>query len=500
MHSKKLFKNTALMTSFSVLMRIIGLSFQVFISNAIGAEGIGLFQLVMSVNSLAITVATSGVRFAVTRLVAEVIGERRAQDVRRVVRCCFLYAAVFGLIAFLLVFFNSEYLAEFWAGDIRTAMPIKIFSLGLIFISVTTVTGGYFTAVGRIGRGALIQLAEQLLMITFTMLALPRAAGDMVVGCSSIAAASVAADVLIFIISITVYLLDVRRYGHSLGKGRYFSRLISIAMPLALSAYARTVLSTLQHMLTPTGLRKSGASAEEALSSYGIVHGMALPLVLFPSALFTSLAELLIPELTEHQVSGNTTMVNKTVNRILKLCLAFSICCASVLFTFGDSLGSTLYNNDSVGHYVKLLAPLVIIMYMDTVTDGMLKGLGQQLYTMGVNIADAALSLAMVFWLLPIYAVKAYIFMIFTTECINFILSMLRLVRMAEVRINFGDILVPLLCSLLAVNVAQLLLNVTGSDGTKIGLAAALCLSALLCALLLRLFSSLNRERSPLRI
>ena len=139
-------------------------------------------------------------------------------------------------------------------------------------------------------------------------------------------------------------------------------------------------------------------------------------------------------------------------------------------------------------------------MYMDTVTDGMLKGLGQQLYTMGVNIADAALSLAMVFWLLPIYAVKAYIFMIFTTECINFILSMLRLVRMAEVRINFGDILVPLICSLLAVNVAQLLLNVTGSDGTKIGLAAALCLSAILCALLLRLFFSLNRERSPIRI
>ena len=123
MHSKKLFKNTALMTSFSVLMRIIGLSFQVFISNTIGAEGIGLFQLVMSVNSLAITVATSGVRFAVTRLVAEVIGERRTQDVRRVVRCCFLYAAAFGLIAFLLVFFNAEYLAEFWASIYARLCP-----------------------------------------------------------------------------------------------------------------------------------------------------------------------------------------------------------------------------------------------------------------------------------------------------------------------------------------------------------------------------------------
>ncbi|MDD6189709.1 MAG: oligosaccharide flippase family protein [Clostridiales bacterium] len=500
MNSKKLLKNTVLMTMFSVFMRMIGLSFQVFISNSIGAEGIGLFQLVMSVNSLAITVATSGVRFAVTRLVAEVIGERKQRDVRSVVNCCFLYAALFGVLAFVLVFFNAEYLARYWAGDIRTAMPIKILSFGLIFISLTTVTGGYFTAVGRVGRAAIIQLVEQLMMISFTFYALPRAAGDMVSGCTAISRSSVCADMFTFIISMSVYFADVRRYGKSSGSKKYFSRLVSISLPLAASAYARTVLNTLQHMLTPAGLRKSGASAEDALASYGAVHGMALPVVLFPSALFTSLAELLIPELTEHQVSGNTVMVNKTVNRILKLCLSFSICCAAVLFTFGEDIGLTLYNDVSVGYYVKLLSPLVIIMYMDTVTDGMLKGLGQQLYTMGVNIADAALSLAMVFFLLPIYAVKAYIFMIFFTECFNFALSILRLTRMADIHINISDILLPLLCSLVSVNLSLLLLNVTGCGGTKLGLAVAICLSALLCVFLLRIFYALSPGKSVIRM
>lgn len=500
MHSKKLFKNTALMTSFSLLMRIIGLGFQIFISNSIGAEGVGLFQLVMSVNALAITVATSGVRFAVTRLTAEVVGEGQQNDIRKVVNCCFVYASIFSVIAFLLVFSGAEYLAEFWAGDIRTAMPIRIYSFGLIFISITSVTGGYFTAVGHVGRGALIQLAEQLIMICLTMFALPRSTSGIVSGCCTLAAVSVVTDVLILILSISVYLFDVRRFGKPSNSGNYFSRLIAIATPLALSSYARTVLNTLQHMLTPAGLRKSGATAEEALASYGIVHGMAIPLILFPSALFTSLAELLIPELTEHQVTGNTSMVNMTVNRILRLCLAFSICCAAILFTFGDSLGQILYNNASVGHYVKLLAPLIIIMYMDTVTDGMLKGLGQQLYTMGVNIADAALSLAMVFWLIPLYAIKAYIFMIFTTECINFMLSMMRLVRMAEIRISAGDILVPLLCSLLAVNISQLILNTSSAGNTRLGLIAAVLISSLLCVLLLRLFSSLNREKTMVRI
>ncbi len=494
MNSRKLLKNTVLMTVFSVLMRIIGLSFQVFISKSIGAEGIGLFQLVMSVNGLAITVATSGVRFAVTRLVAEVIGEGKHNDVRRVVNCCFGYAAVFGIISFVLVFFNADYLAGFWAGDIRTAVPIRTLSFGLLFISLTTVTGGYFTAVGRIGRSAVIQLCEQLFMICFTMLALPRSSGDMVSGCTAIAASAVCADTFIFIISMAAYFWDARRYPRISRGGKYLTRLISISLPLAVSAYARTVLNTLQHMLTPAGLRRSGVSAEEALAAYGTVHGMALPVVLFPSALFTSLAELLIPELTEYQVSGNTEMANRTVNRILRLCLSFSICCAAVLFTFGKDIGIALYGDAAVGHYVKLFAPLVIIMYMDTVTDGMLKGLGQQLYSMGVNIADAALSLALVFWLLPIYAIKAYIFMIFFTECFNFALSMLRLLKLAEVRIRLVDFLRPLLCSLLSVNFSQLLLRLSGFEGSKPGLAAAIILASLLCFLLLRLFPQFSRS------
>lgn len=483
------------MTFFSVLMRTIGLSFQVFISNSIGAEGVGLFQLVMSVNSLAITVATSGVRFAVTRLTAEVIGEGRPGDVRKVVRCCFIYAAGFGLLAFVLVFLNSGHLARFWAGDLRTEIPVKIFSLGLVFISLSTVIGGYFTAVGRIGRAALLQLGEQLCMICLTMLFLPHTKGSMENGCSAIATASVAADAIIFIISIAVYWQDVRRYRSAHRKGKYFSRLLSISLPLALSAYARTVLNTLQHMLTPAGLRRSGASAEEALSAYGVVHGMALPLVLFPSALFTSLAELLIPELTTHQISGNADMVNRTVNRTLRLCLAFSICCAAILFTFGGKLGELLYKNAEAGHYARLLSPLVVIMYMDTVTDGMLKGLGQQLYTMGVNIVDAALSLAMVFWLLPIYAVKAYIFIIFFTECFNFILSMLRLTRMADIHINIKDIIRPLLCSLISVNFPLLLLNMSGLENSKIALAAVILISSLLCAILLRGFGQYFRKQ-----
>ncbi len=487
MNNKKLLKNTVLLTAFSVIMRIIGLGFQVYISNSVGAAGIGLYQLVMSVHALAITVATSGVRFAVTRIIAEILGRRRPGDVRRAVLCCFAYAAFFGTLAFTLVFFNSSFLAAHWAGDIRAAEPIRILSCGLIFISLTTVIGGYFTAVGRVGRAALIQLFEQLVMICCTLWLLPRSGGGMTQSCCALARASVISDAAVFLISISVFALDVRRYGRARGGQSCLSRLVSISLPLAASAYARTALSTLQHMLTPAGLRKSGATADEALAVYGSIHGMVFPVIAFPSALFASIAELMIPELTEYQVSGRHEKAAETVNGVLRLCLSFSVCCAVILFFFGRDIGSALYRQSQAGEYIRLLSPLVIIMYMDTVTDGMLKGLGQQLWSMGINIADAAISLAMVFFLLPLYAIRAYIFIIFFSECFNFALSIYRLSRLVHISLTAGDILRPLLCALCAVNLSSLALRLLRLGPTRPALFCAVLLSALICLILLRL-------------
>ena len=97
------------------------------------------------------------------------------------------------------------------------------------------------------------------------------------------------------------------------------------------------------------------------------------------------------------------------------------------MFFFADHLGLAVYKSTEAGHYIRILAPLVPIMYTDMTVDGCLKGLGQQVWSMGINIADALIGLAMVWWLLPRYALAAYIAVIYLTELFNFVLSMLRL-------------------------------------------------------------------------
>ena len=459
---KKLLLDTATLTASSFILRGLGLVFQVHISAAIGDSGVGLFQLIMSVQALAITLASSGIRYAVTRLVSEEIGMGRREAVRCVMRRCFAWALAFSTLAFCIQFFGAWTIGSTLVGDSRTVPSLRIISFGLPFLSMSAVMGGYFTAVQRAYKSAVVQLFEQVSMIVCVALLLPRVpTGRLELACAAIALGTALADLLSFLLSFVLYCIDRRRFPAG-GNGRGLSaRLIHMGLPLAMSAWARSALSTLQHLLVPGGLKRSGATADAALAAYGVVHGMVLPLLLFPSAFFISLAELLIPELTEAQMRGDARRTQQLVGHIYRLCLCFSVAAAAVFLFFGQALGSALYGSDA-GGYTRLLAPLVIIMFMDTVTDGMLKGLGQQLHSMGINIADALLSVIMVYTLLPRWGIPAYLFTICFTETFNFVLSIIRLRRVTPIPLSLRDLLIPVLCSLAATNAALLLLRLIG--------------------------------------
>ena len=220
-----------------------------------------------------------------------------------------------------------------------------------------------------------------------------------------------------------------RHYAAPPGGKRITARMLKIALPLAISAYARSALSTLQHLLVPRGLKAAGYSADGALSGYGTIQGMALPIVFFPSCILTAAAELIVPELTEAQVQQNQKEIHKTTAELLRLSLFFSLAVAVFLFLFADLLGQAVYHSGDAGHYIRILAPLIPVMYTDMMVDGCLKGLGQQVWSMAINILDALLGLLLVWQLLPRYALTAYIATIYFTEAVNFALSIKRLRR-----------------------------------------------------------------------
>ena len=289
---KRLIVNTALLTGASLLMRCIGMVFQAWLAGRIGAAGIGLYQLVMSVELLATTFAISGIRFAVTRLVAEEIGLGRGGGVGGAMSRCAAYSLVFGAAACVILYLFAEPIGFLWIGDARTVMSLRILAFGLPFIALSSVLSGYFTACGRIWKPSLVHLLEQLACAGLVVLFLGRAPeGDIERSCAAVASGVTAADMLSLGLMLCFYLGDRRRHAERGGGSvRLTARMFGVALPLAVSAYARSALSTLEHLLVPRGFRRSGLSADAALAGYGVIQGMAMPIIGFPSCLLGAVA------------------------------------------------------------------------------------------------------------------------------------------------------------------------------------------------------------------
>ena len=484
--------NTALLTVSGLAMRLVGMVWQIWLVSRIGEAGTGLFQLVMSVNALALTVAVSGSRYAVTRLVAEETGMDRPQGAAHALDNCLLYGLGFGLTAGLILLAGARPLGFLWLEDARTVRPLMLLALTMPLEGLSAVMHGYFTAVGRVWKGVIISVCQQLTTIAVTApLLLASPAGNLEQAVSRIAAGALAGELLGAAALGCVFLLDRRRHGllpspDAPRQPGMTGRMLRIALPLAAASYGRSGLSTLQHLLVPRGLRASGLAAEAALAGYGVIQGMALPAVLFPSCLMLAVAELIVPKLTERQIQGRVGAIRRITEDVLEKSLAFSAVTAALLLAQGDSLGLALYGSEEAGRYIRLFALIVPVMYMDTAADGCLKGLGEMMFCMYVNIADVGLSALLVWLALPRWGLAAYIGVICFTEAFNFALSIGRLRKVSGFRIRWRQIGAVALAAALAAGTALLTGRLTSAAESALSLAVSMGLGLGVYCLALR--------------
>lgn len=421
-------RNTLLMTAAGIVLRCVGLSYQIWLAESIGQAGIGLFQLIGTVNMFCATLAISGIRFATTRLVSEEIGLGRAAGVGSAVEKCLVYAVCFGTLAFMVMFFGAQRIGFLWIGDARTVLSLKTLSISMPMLALGSVFSGFFIATARVWHASAIQIAEQLINI-FSAFMLLQPGGDIEHSCAAIARSNVIADSCSLALSAIVYFIVRPRETQGFNENGLGKRMLGIALPLAFSAYARTALTSLMNLMVPRKLRVSGLSAERALAGYGIIGGMVFPIISFPSCLLSAAAELSISHLTAAQMQDDGERIRKTVKILLSAAGLFSLVIALLLFFFSEILGVYIYKSLEAGRYIRLFALLVPIMYMDIVTDGCLKGLGQMNSSMRYNICEAALGLIFVMTLVPRWGLGGYIFVLFFCEGFNFTLSMRRLLK-----------------------------------------------------------------------
>ena len=447
--ARQIFRNALLLTAASLLIRTVGVWFQVAISNRAGPEVMGLFSLMSGVYGFALTLATSGIHLGVTRVITEAISRGREERVGAIMKKASAYALLCGGTAALLLFFGAERIGTRWLADSRTVPSLRLFALSLPLISLTSVFGGYFTAVRKTYKSAILQVLEQGVKIFFTMRLLAfYTDGSAEALLRALVLGGLLEEIFSFFPELLLFWTDYRRRFRRVGgSGSEGREMVRITLPMAFTALIRSGLLTLQHVLIPRLLKNSGSSHSLALISYGKIHSMALPIVLYPAALISSFAGLLIPLLAECRVREERKRIDYIVSRVFWLSAVFSIGVGGILACFSESFGELLYPNTGAGHYIRILAPLIPIMYLDTATDAMLKGLNQQLFSMKINIADAAISVLLVWLLIPRYGINGYLMSIYISETFNTVCSVWRLLSVTRVTPRLLKwVYLPLLC------------------------------------------------------
>ena len=438
-------KGALLLTGMNVFLRLVSIGFNVFLTDRIGAAGLGLLQLISTVSVFALLVGSSGVRVAAMFLSAEEFGHRRLGGVRTAMSACLTYGIIVSTVVGAIAYGLSDFFANHWLHDSRATLSIRCVAVFLPFTCLCGVMTGYFTACSRIKQLVVIEIGERLLSLGLTMVLLLTWARDHTErSCCAIILGSSLGCVADFLLLYTMYCRDMRHIpkDRSLHMGR---RLFRLCVPLALNDYLRSGLNTAEQLLIPYGLARYGGSTEEAMGAYGTIHAMVFPVLMFPAAVLYALSDLLVPELSRAKAMGRRLRIVDLTGKCLRLCFLFASAVAGFLFVSAEPLGKWLYGTVESGYYLRIFAPMVLMLYLDAIVDGMLKGLAEQVRCVRYNTITSAMDVIFLFLLLPKFGIWAYILSFLVTHGVNLWLSLRRLLEVTRYRLRPMELCRPIL-------------------------------------------------------
>ena len=432
-------------------MKFAALIFNIYISNQIGSEAVGVFSLVMAVYLFFITVATSGLNIAVTVIVSEKFALNKNKQAIKAIRTCIFFSLLLGIAAGGLILLFSNFITSKCLHNMISSRPLFYIAIGLPFIAMSSCISSYFTTIRKAYKNAISQVFEFTIKMFATIILLKINISNGVEAiCISLILADVISEICSFTLIFILYIIDIKL--KKLEDIRSFGQrinILKIAFPVAVTSYIRSGLSTLKQLIIPTQLEKSGISCSRALSQYGMINGMVLPVITFPTVFTDSYSMLLIPEFSTYVAQKNYKAINYIANKIFKITCAFTMCICSIFFIFSNDLGLAIYNNIEIGYYFKIFTPFIFFMYMDHIIDCILKGLNKQFGVMCCNILDLSITTCFIYFLLPVLGIKGYVLSIFFSEVLNFSISLFQLFMYSRIKPNLIDwIVVPLFCSL----------------------------------------------------
>ncbi len=423
---------TLLLTLAGVLTRIIGFFYRIFLSRTIGAEGLGIYQLISPVMALGFAITAAGIQTSISKFVSMEMGRKNPAGAGTYLSVGLVLSLALSVLTGVIIYRNADFIASAWLGDSRCAPLLTVLSFSFVPSCIHACINGYYYGLKKTAVPSLCQLAEQLarvgsvyLMYQVSLshgktLTLPMTIWGLVLG-----------EVASTLVSVSVF-RQTAKTSRSPHKMQFLScarNLTSMALPLTANRVVLNLFSSFENIMIPNRLRAFGYTNSEALGVYGILTGMAMSVIMFPSVVTNSISVLLLPTISEAQASGNRTLIHKTVRKTIQSCLLLGFLCTAAFLISGNFMGNFLFGNALAGAFITTLGWICPFLYLSSTLSSILHGLGYPGITFELNLIACTVRILFVLLAVPVFGIKSYLWGILASQIVVAVLAILILYR-----------------------------------------------------------------------
>ena len=425
---------TLLLTSTGFICRILGFFYRIFMSRTIGAEGLGIYNMVHPIFSICFAVCAGSIQTALSQYVAA--NQTRG---RAVFRTGLVIAMGMSFLLAWVIYGNAGFLAEKLLLEPRCAPYLPVMAVSVPFAALHACINGYYYGMQKARVPAFSQVAEQVIRMgaVFLIASIWLESGRQITVSLAVYGHLIGEMASAM---FTVFCLgffppckdgDSRRApAIPLSFGATAAPLMALALPLMGNRLILNVLGSAEAIWIPNKLMSSGLTNSEALSVYGVLTSMALPFILFPSAITNSMAVLLLPTVAEAQADGNEARISSMISMSLRYSCYMGVLCIGIFTIFGNQLGVSVFHDQNAGTYITILSWLCPFMYLATTMGSILNGLGRTSSTFFQNVFAMVIRLAFVLFAIPRYGILGYLWGMLVSELALALMSFLAVKRL----------------------------------------------------------------------
>jgi len=432
----KLISGTLLLTLTGIISRIIGFYYKIFLSRSIGAEGLGIYQLIFPVFALIISISAAGIQTALSRYCAQCETDREAR--------AYLLAGLTGSLSLsgcciLIIQTYAPQIGLILLEDVRTVTLLRLMTWSLPFACIHACINGYYYGKKKAAIPAISQILEQIVRVTGVWILLDILAEQRLTPTPKVAVCGILFGELAgALYSLTALFFSQTRKktvqkisapSASVRISKITVNLCSMAVPLTCNRILLSICQSAEAILIPMKLRDFGYTNSDALSVYGILTGMVFSTIMFPCVLSNSLSVMLLPTISEANSRHRQDLVKKAVRKTTQLCIILGLLCTLGFLLCGNWIGIHLFHNALASIYVRTLSWICPFLFLASTLCSILHGLGKATLTMLINLLGAILRIGFIFVGIPRVGLSAYLWGMLASQILISVLALISLRR-----------------------------------------------------------------------